>query len=72
SSGTGYKPSGKEEKKDVEDPENEDSEILSTKEPRVDQEEKDSVNNTNRVMLLVQLLILLTVTPRQGRITRRD
>nr|GEU44245.1 putative reverse transcriptase, RNA-dependent DNA polymerase [Tanacetum cinerariifolium] len=50
SSGTGYKPLGEEEKKDVEDPENEDSEILSTKEPRIDQEEKDSVNNTNRVM----------------------
>nr|GEV65447.1 hypothetical protein [Tanacetum cinerariifolium] len=38
-----------EEKKDDEDPGNEDSKILSTEEPRVDQEEKDNVNNTNRV-----------------------
>nr|GEZ25576.1 hypothetical protein [Tanacetum cinerariifolium] len=47
--GVGYKPSGEEEKKDAKDPRNEDSEILSIEKPRVDQEEKDSVNNTNRV-----------------------
>nr|GEZ05422.1 ribonuclease H-like domain-containing protein [Tanacetum cinerariifolium] len=46
--GAGYKPSN-EEKKDAEDLGNKDSEIPSTKEPRVDQEEKDSVNSTNRV-----------------------
>nr|GEU93132.1 retrovirus-related Pol polyprotein from transposon TNT 1-94 [Tanacetum cinerariifolium] len=45
----GYKPSGEDEKKDAEDPENEYSEISRTEEPRVDQEEKESVNNTNRV-----------------------
>nr|GEY06511.1 ribonuclease H-like domain-containing protein [Tanacetum cinerariifolium] len=38
-----------ERKKDAKDLGNEDSEIPSTKEPRVNQEEKDSVNNTNRV-----------------------
>nr|GEV94341.1 retrovirus-related Pol polyprotein from transposon TNT 1-94 [Tanacetum cinerariifolium] len=38
-----------EQKKDAEDLGNEDSEIPSTKEPRVNQEEKDSVNSTNRV-----------------------
>nr|GEY28432.1 copia protein [Tanacetum cinerariifolium] len=49
SPGAGYKPSGEEEKKDAEDSGNKDSEIPSTKEPRVDQVEKDSVNSTNRV-----------------------
>nr|GEV75393.1 putative ribonuclease H-like domain-containing protein [Tanacetum cinerariifolium] len=49
SPGAGYKPSREEEKKDVEDLGNEDSDIPSTEEPRVDQEEKDSVNSTNRV-----------------------
>nr|GEW75264.1 ribonuclease H-like domain-containing protein [Tanacetum cinerariifolium] len=48
SPGAGYKPSGKEEKKDVEDPGNEDNEVPITEEPRVNQE-KDSVNSTNRV-----------------------
>nr|GEU59459.1 retrovirus-related Pol polyprotein from transposon TNT 1-94 [Tanacetum cinerariifolium] len=45
----GYKPSGEEEKKDAEDPGNEDSGIPSTEELRVNQEEKDNVNSTNRV-----------------------
>nr|GFA17739.1 hypothetical protein [Tanacetum cinerariifolium] len=48
SPGAGYKQSGEEEKKDTEDPENEDSEAPITEEPRVNQE-KDSVNSTNRV-----------------------
>nr|GEU77964.1 ribonuclease H-like domain-containing protein [Tanacetum cinerariifolium] len=48
SPGVGYKPSREEEKKDTEDPGNEDSNTPITKEPRVNQE-KDSVNNTNRV-----------------------
>nr|GEW21756.1 hypothetical protein [Tanacetum cinerariifolium] len=48
SPGTGYKPSMEEEKKDAEDPGNEDNEAPSTEEPRVNQE-KDSVNSTNRV-----------------------
>nr|GFB84961.1 retrovirus-related Pol polyprotein from transposon TNT 1-94 [Tanacetum cinerariifolium] len=47
SPGVGYKPSGEEEKKDIEDPGNEDSEALIAEEPRVNQE-NDSVNNTNR------------------------
>nr|GEX96197.1 copia protein [Tanacetum cinerariifolium] len=48
SPGAGYKPSGEEEKKDVEDLGNKDSEVPSTEEPRLIQE-KDSVNSTNRV-----------------------
>nr|GEY16063.1 hypothetical protein [Tanacetum cinerariifolium] len=48
SPGAGYKPSGEEEKKDAKDPRNEDSEVPSTEEPRVNQE-KDNVNSTNRV-----------------------
>nr|GEU63714.1 ribonuclease H-like domain-containing protein [Tanacetum cinerariifolium] len=39
---------GENQKKDSEDPRNEDSEALITEEPRVNQE-KDSVNSTNRV-----------------------
>nr|GFA70997.1 copia protein [Tanacetum cinerariifolium] len=39
---------GEEEKKDTEDPRNEDSEAPITEEPKVNQE-KDSVNSTNRV-----------------------
>nr|GFB40313.1 putative ribonuclease H-like domain-containing protein [Tanacetum cinerariifolium] len=50
SPGDGFKSSGEEEKKDVEGPENEDNEVISTKEPKVNQE-KDSVNSTNRLML---------------------
>nr|GFA14309.1 ribonuclease H-like domain-containing protein [Tanacetum cinerariifolium] len=48
SPGVGYKPSGKEEKKDAKDLENEDNEALSTEEPRVNQK-NESVNSTNRV-----------------------
>nr|GEV41459.1 retrovirus-related Pol polyprotein from transposon TNT 1-94 [Tanacetum cinerariifolium] len=48
SPGVGYKPLGEEEKKDAEDPGNEDSEALITEELRVNQE-KDNVNNTNTV-----------------------
>nr|GEW07063.1 retrovirus-related Pol polyprotein from transposon TNT 1-94 [Tanacetum cinerariifolium] len=44
----GFKPLGEEEKKDTEDPRNEDSEAPIIEEPRVNQE-KDSVNSTNRV-----------------------
>ncbi|GJV42212.1 putative reverse transcriptase domain, ribonuclease H-like domain, aspartic peptidase domain protein [Tanacetum coccineum] len=43
----GFKPSKEEEKKDVEDPRNEDSEVSSTEEPRVNQEKDANVNNTN-------------------------
>ncbi|GKD66043.1 putative RNA-directed DNA polymerase, eukaryota, reverse transcriptase zinc-binding domain protein [Tanacetum coccineum] len=45
----GFKPSGEEEKKDAEDPGNEDSEVLSTEDPRVNQEKDASVNNTNTI-----------------------
>ncbi|GKB72381.1 hypothetical protein Tco_0933793 [Tanacetum coccineum] len=45
----GFKPSGEEEKKDAEDPGNEDSEVTSTKEPRVNQEKDAHVNSTNNI-----------------------
>ncbi|GJX94948.1 ribonuclease H-like domain-containing protein [Tanacetum coccineum] len=45
----GFKPLGEEEKKDVKDPGNEYSEVLSTEEPRVNQEKDSSVNNTNTI-----------------------
>ncbi|GJZ25876.1 putative ribonuclease H-like domain-containing protein [Tanacetum coccineum] len=40
---------GEEEKKDAEHPENEDSEVLNTEEPRVNQENDENVNNTNNI-----------------------
>ncbi|GJZ34574.1 ribonuclease H-like domain-containing protein [Tanacetum coccineum] len=45
----GFKPSGEKEKKDAKDPGNEDSEVTSTEEPRVNQEKDVSVNNTNTI-----------------------
>ncbi|GKB19680.1 putative ribonuclease H-like domain-containing protein [Tanacetum coccineum] len=45
----GFKPSGEEEKKDAEDPGNEDSNIPSTEEPRVNQEMDENINNTNNI-----------------------
>ncbi|GJW75852.1 putative ribonuclease H-like domain-containing protein [Tanacetum coccineum] len=45
----GFKPSGEEEKKDFKDPRNEDSEVLSTKDLRVNQEKDANVNNTNNI-----------------------
>ncbi|GKA91689.1 putative ribonuclease H-like domain-containing protein [Tanacetum coccineum] len=53
----GFKPSGKEEKKDVEDPGNEsgnqikgkDSEVPSIEEPRINQEKDDYINSTNNI-----------------------
>ncbi|GKA49176.1 putative ribonuclease H-like domain-containing protein [Tanacetum coccineum] len=45
----GFKPSGEEEKKDTEDPRNEDSEVTSTIEPRVYQEKDANVNSTNNI-----------------------
>ncbi|GJW77409.1 putative ribonuclease H-like domain-containing protein [Tanacetum coccineum] len=45
----GFKPSREKEKKDVEDPGNEDSEVPSTEEPRVNQEKDDNVSSTNNV-----------------------
>nr|GEY00307.1 putative ribonuclease H-like domain-containing protein [Tanacetum cinerariifolium] len=49
SPGDGFKPSGKEEKKDVEDPRNEDNEVLSTEEPSVNQEKDANVNSTKNI-----------------------
>ncbi|GJT96444.1 hypothetical protein Tco_1091962, partial [Tanacetum coccineum] len=45
----GFKPSREEEKKDVEEPVNEDSEVPSTEEPRVNQEKDASVNSNNTI-----------------------
>ncbi|GJW58277.1 putative ribonuclease H-like domain-containing protein [Tanacetum coccineum] len=45
----GFKPSKEEEKKDAEDPENKDCEVLSTEELRVYQEKDDNVSSTNNV-----------------------
>ncbi|GKF91039.1 hypothetical protein Tco_0274740, partial [Tanacetum coccineum] len=45
----GFKPSGEEEKKDAEDPRNEDSEVTSIIEPRVNQEKGANINNTNNI-----------------------
>nr|GEW94780.1 hypothetical protein [Tanacetum cinerariifolium] len=47
--GDGFKPSREEEKKDSKDPRNDDYEVLSTKEPRVNQEKDVNVNNTNTI-----------------------
>ncbi|GKA15573.1 ribonuclease H-like domain-containing protein [Tanacetum coccineum] len=45
----GFKPSGEEEKKDVEDPGNKDSKVSSTEVPKVNQEKDANVNNTNNI-----------------------
>ncbi|GKA27180.1 putative ribonuclease H-like domain-containing protein [Tanacetum coccineum] len=45
----GFKPPGEEEKKDGEHLENEDSEVPNTEDPRVNQEQDESVNNTNNI-----------------------
>ncbi|GKD62454.1 putative ribonuclease H-like domain-containing protein [Tanacetum coccineum] len=45
----GFKPSREEEKKDVKDPRNEDSEVTSTIEPRINQENDDIINSTNNI-----------------------
>nr|GEU80822.1 hypothetical protein [Tanacetum cinerariifolium] len=47
--GTGFKPSGEEEKKDVEDLGNEDSKVPSTEEPRVNQKKDATVNDINNM-----------------------
>ncbi|GKF07932.1 putative ribonuclease H-like domain-containing protein [Tanacetum coccineum] len=45
----GFKPLGEEEKKDAKDSGNEDSEVPSIEEPRVNQEKDASVNSTNTI-----------------------
>nr|GFA01804.1 ribonuclease H-like domain-containing protein [Tanacetum cinerariifolium] len=54
SPGDGFKPSGDEDKKDAGDPRNKDNEVLSTEEPKVNQDKDSNVNITN---------ILNTVSP---------
>ncbi|GJV04252.1 putative ribonuclease H-like domain-containing protein [Tanacetum coccineum] len=44
-----FKPSGEEEKIDSEHQENEDSEVLNTDEPRINQEQDANVNSTNNI-----------------------
>ncbi|GKF40140.1 putative ribonuclease H-like domain-containing protein, partial [Tanacetum coccineum] len=48
----GFKPSEEEEKKDAEDPGNEDSKVISTIDPRVNQEKDASVNSTNTINIV--------------------
>ncbi|GKE95106.1 retrovirus-related pol polyprotein from transposon TNT 1-94, partial [Tanacetum coccineum] len=48
----GFKPSGEEEKNDAKDPGNEDSEVKSTIEPRVNQEKDANVNSTNNIKIV--------------------
>nr|GEY04139.1 hypothetical protein [Tanacetum cinerariifolium] len=55
SPGAGFKPLGEEEKKDAEDPKNEDSEVSSIEEPRVNQEKDANVNNTNNINNVSQI-----------------
>ncbi|GKA23854.1 retrovirus-related pol polyprotein from transposon TNT 1-94 [Tanacetum coccineum] len=45
----GFKPSGEEEKIDAEHPENEDNKVPNTEEPRVNQEQGESINSTNNI-----------------------
>ncbi|GKF82825.1 hypothetical protein Tco_0244481 [Tanacetum coccineum] len=45
----GFKPSREKEKKDAEDPWNEDNEVPSTEESRVNQEKVDNINSTNNI-----------------------
>ncbi|GKA94672.1 ribonuclease H-like domain-containing protein [Tanacetum coccineum] len=47
-----FKPSREEEKKDAKDPGNEDSEVPSTEEPRVNQEKVAYVNSTNTINIV--------------------
>nr|GEX77736.1 uncharacterized mitochondrial protein AtMg00810-like [Tanacetum cinerariifolium] len=52
SRGAGFKPSGEEENKNAEDPGNEDNEILSIEDPRVNQENDAYVNSTNNINIV--------------------
>nr|GEV42116.1 uncharacterized mitochondrial protein AtMg00810-like [Tanacetum cinerariifolium] len=52
SPGDGFKPSGVEEKNDVKDPGNEDNEVLSIEEPRVNQKKDANVNSTNNINIV--------------------
>nr|GEZ37174.1 hypothetical protein [Tanacetum cinerariifolium] len=52
SSGDGFKPSGDEEKNDAKDSWNEDNEVLSTEEPRVNQEKDANANSTKNINIV--------------------
>nr|GEX55834.1 ribonuclease H-like domain, reverse transcriptase, RNA-dependent DNA polymerase [Tanacetum cinerariifolium] len=49
----GFKPLREDEKKDAEDPGDEGNEVLSTKEPRVNQEKDGNVNNSNNINTVI-------------------
>ncbi|GJY40600.1 retrovirus-related pol polyprotein from transposon TNT 1-94 [Tanacetum coccineum] len=51
-----FKPSREEEKKDDEHLENEDSEVPNTEEPRVNQEQDESVNSTNNINIVSSIV----------------
>nr|GFA50027.1 putative ribonuclease H-like domain-containing protein [Tanacetum cinerariifolium] len=53
--GASHKPSGEEEKKNIEDPGNEDSEATIIEKPRFNQE-NESVNSTNRVNAVISIV----------------
>nr|GEX06192.1 hypothetical protein [Tanacetum cinerariifolium] len=52
SSGDGFKPSRDEEKNDAKDSRNEDNEVLSTEEPRVNQEKDANANSTKNINIV--------------------
>nr|GEY11700.1 hypothetical protein [Tanacetum cinerariifolium] len=52
SPGDGFKPLRKEEKKDTKDPRNEENEVLSTEEPKVNKEKDSNVNSTNNINIV--------------------
>ncbi|GKD30958.1 putative ribonuclease H-like domain-containing protein, partial [Tanacetum coccineum] len=56
SSDARFKPLGEEEKKDVEHPENEYSEVLNTEETRINQEQDANVNSTNTINTAINVV----------------
>ncbi|GKC10902.1 putative ribonuclease H-like domain-containing protein, partial [Tanacetum coccineum] len=56
----GFKPLGKEENMDAEHLENEDNEVPNTEEPRVNQEQDESINSTNNINTSVPILLNYT------------
>ncbi|GJY56429.1 putative ribonuclease H-like domain-containing protein [Tanacetum coccineum] len=62
----GFKPSGEEEKKDAKDPGNEDSEVTSTIEPRVNQEKDANVNSTNNIKTVSPTVNVAGIVVRGG------
>ncbi|GJV88637.1 putative ribonuclease H-like domain-containing protein [Tanacetum coccineum] len=62
----GFKPLGEEEKKNVEDPGNEDSKVTSTIEPRVNQEKDANVNSTNNIKTISTTVNVAGIVLRGG------